>query len=83
MISAVRFAPEAPNRLLVSSWDKNLYLYEVDNGAGHQLQKYEHRAPVLDVCFGENDDIAYTAGLDWQVKKYVPSSAYQISTRAC
>lgn len=69
VISAARFAPDSPNRLLVSSWDKFVYLYEIENGAEKVLQKFEHRAPVLDVCFGVNDNVAYTAGLDWQVKK--------------
>jgi cell cycle arrest protein BUB3 len=73
VISAVRFAPESPNRLLVSSWDKYLYLYEIEggeNGSATLVEKFEHRAPVLDVCFGASDDEAFTAGMDWQVKRY-------------
>lgn len=72
VISSVRFAPQSPNRLLVSSWDKFLYLYEIDGAeeaGGHLVEKYEHRAPILDVCFGANDDEAFTAGMDWQVKR--------------
>jgi cell cycle arrest protein BUB3 len=52
-----------------------VYLYEYvanPNGGGEcrQLAKFEHRAPVLDVCFGVSDDELYTAGLDWDVRKY-------------
>ncbi|KAK4448074.1 mitotic checkpoint protein BUB3.2 [Podospora aff. communis PSN243] len=70
-ISALVFSPDSPNRLLVSSWDKNLYLYEVVDGADEAklVNTYEHRAPVLDVCFGANRDEAFTAGLDQQVKR--------------
>jgi cell cycle arrest protein BUB3 len=60
-------------RLLVSSWDKYVYLYDThsgEEGTNALIKKYEHRAPVLDVCFGENDDEAFSAGMDWQVKKY-------------
>jgi cell cycle arrest protein BUB3 len=72
-ISAVTFAPVASNRLLVSSWDKHVYLYELqgegESASGQLINKFEHRAPVLDVTFGATDDEAYTAGLDHQVKK--------------
>ncbi|KAJ4300194.1 mitotic spindle checkpoint protein Bub3 [Collariella sp. IMI 366227] len=71
-ISNLVFAPGAGRRrLLVSSWDKNVYLYEVPNGGEEAtlVQTYEHRAPVLDVCFGTNDEEAFTAGMDHQVKR--------------
>jgi cell cycle arrest protein BUB3 len=61
----------------VGSWDRNAYLYEIDSDNPERsrlLQKYEHRAPVLDVAFGDNDDVAYTAGLDWTVRKLVTSA---------
>ncbi|KAJ5356949.1 hypothetical protein N7517_011558 [Penicillium concentricum] len=74
-ISALKFSPD-PNsaRIVVSSWDKNVYLYDLRDengkvGEGKLLQKFEHRAPVLDVCFGENENEIYTAGLDWDVRK--------------
>ncbi len=38
---------------------------------GRLLNKIEHRAPVLDVCFGQDDNEAYTAGLDWDVRRFV------------
>lgn len=82
-ISSLAFAPDAPSRLLVSSWDKNVYLYDThtasENGDdaaegggvshGTLLKKYEHPAPVMDVCFGADDNEAYTAGMDWEVKR--------------
>ncbi|KAA8650941.1 hypothetical protein EYZ11_001873 [Aspergillus tanneri] len=80
-ISALKFSPESNStRFVVSSWDKNVYLYELRDengnvGEGKLLQKFEHRAPVLDVCFGANEDEIYTAGLDWDVKKIDVASA--------
>ncbi|KAI9789958.1 MAG: hypothetical protein M1833_002125 [Piccolia ochrophora] len=69
-VSAVAFSPTSPTRLLVSSWDKNVYLYDTHaQPGGALLQTFEHRAPVLDVCFGANDNEAFTAGLDWDVKR--------------
>lgn len=75
-ISAVKFSPH-PNstKFAAASWDKHVYLYEyVADASGsskcRQLAKFEHRAPVLDVCFGESDDTLYSAGLDWDVRKY-------------
>ncbi|KAL8938689.1 MAG: hypothetical protein Q9211_003091 [Gyalolechia sp. 1 TL-2023] len=66
-ISAIKFAP-ASLRLLVASWDKNVYLYDSPQSGGKLLQTFEHRAPALDVCFGESDEDAYTTGLDWDVR---------------
>ena len=74
-ISALKFSTEPDStRIVVSSWDKNVYLYDLrdENGAvgtGKLLQKFEHRAPVLDVCFGANEDEIITAGLDWDVRR--------------
>lgn len=74
-ISSLKFSPvPVSTRFAASSWDKNVYLYDLKDengqaGEGKLLQKFEHRAPVLDVCFGENEDELYTAGLDWDVRK--------------
>ncbi|KAK4225407.1 mitotic checkpoint protein BUB3.2 [Podospora fimiseda] len=72
-ISSLVFSPSGsqPNRLLVSSWDKHVYLYEIIDGAeeARLINKYEHRAPVLDVCFGANSNEAFSAGLDQLVKR--------------
>ncbi|KAL7627715.1 mitotic spindle checkpoint protein Bub3 [Parahypoxylon ruwenzoriense] len=74
-ISALAFAPDAPSRLLVSSWDKHVYLYDTlqstggDDSHGTLLRAFEHRAPVMDVCFGADGREAFTAGMDWQVRR--------------
>ena len=68
-ISALSFAPDSSSRLLVSSWDKHVYLYNVAEETADLVRTFEHRAPVLDVCFGATADEAYTAGMDWQVKR--------------
>ena len=72
-ISALEFAPES-SKLIVSSWDKNVHLYDVGVDGAEEtnlLKSYEFRAPVLDVCFGANDDEAFAGGLDHQVIRYI------------
>jgi len=77
-ISAVTFAPQTPTRLLVSSWDRNVYLYDTHaEPGGKLLDKFEHRAPVLDVCFGRDDNEAFSAGLDWEVRRIDLSNGAQ------
>ena len=79
-ISSIQFAPDSL-RILVASWDKNAYLYDTSQPGGRLLKKYEHRAPVLDVCFGGNDEVAYTAGLDWNVQRsVVPPMSKMVQT---
>ncbi|KAJ5239093.1 Mitotic checkpoint protein BUB3.2 [Penicillium chermesinum] len=74
-ITALKFSPDPEStRIAVSSWDKNVYLYDLRDengevGEGKLLQKFEHRAPVLDLCFGQNENEVFTAGLDWDVRK--------------
>ena len=75
-ISAITFSP-LPNstKFAAASWDKNVYLYEVStDGSGTNrcdlITTFDHRAPVLDVCFGASDAELYTAGLDWEVRRY-------------
>ena len=69
-ISAVTFAPSSSSRLLVSSWDRNVYLYDtLAEPGGKLIQKFEHPAPVLDVCFGRNDNEAFSAAMDWEVRR--------------
>lgn len=48
-ISSVRFGPTSSQFLLVSSWDCNVRLYDIQ--ANNVRIKYEHEQPVLDVCF--------------------------------
>jgi len=71
-ISSLAYAPHSSTRLLVSCWDRNVYLYEThtgEEGNGHLVAKYPHRAPVLKVCFGEDDNEAFYGGTDGQVKR--------------
>lgn len=70
-ISALRFSPHpGSHKFVVASWDKHAYLYEIsDNKQCTLLSKFEHQAPVLDVCFGKDDQEIYTACLDWDVRR--------------
>ncbi|POS88287.1 mitotic checkpoint protein-like protein BUB3, partial [Erysiphe pulchra] len=79
-VSSIAFASNSPTRLLVASWDKNLYLYDTSDqeACGRLIKKFEHRAPVLDVCFGASDNEAFTAGVDFQVKKINLDNGEQI-----
>jgi cell cycle arrest protein BUB3 len=70
VISAVAFSRTSPTRLLVSSWDHTVYLYDTHaEPGGKLLDKYTHPAPVLDVCFGRDDNEAFSCGLDWEVRR--------------
>jgi len=68
-ISAVVFAPNSPTRLLVSSLDRNIYLYDVAN-SGQLLDKFEWHCTILDICFGQNDDEAFVGTQEWEVMRY-------------
>lgn len=83
VISSVHFGPGSSTWLLVSSWDKHVYLYDTQAQAGGKLlRKFEHPAPVLAVCFGDDDNIAYSACLDWEVRKYVVHTEARWTTLA-
>lgn len=71
-ISSLTFSPYTPTRLLVSSWDKYVHLYDTHSGAeqaGSELTRFAHAAPVLDCCFGEGDGDVFSAALDWSVNR--------------
>ncbi|KAF7560535.1 hypothetical protein G7046_g3624 [Stylonectria norvegica] len=70
-VSSISFAPTSGTKLLVSSWDKKVYYYDLASDAGETnlINTYEHKAPVLDACFGANDNEAFTAGVDWTVNR--------------
>jgi cell cycle arrest protein BUB3 len=57
-----------------------VYLYEVADGAeeANLVGTFEHRAPVLDVCFGASPDEAFTAGMDRQVKRFALPSLVRL-----
>lgn len=83
-VSRVVFATESSTRLLASSWDKNVYLYEIEDGdaaTANLVRAFEHRAPVLDVCFGSSDNEAFTAGMDHRVTRCVEEQS-QKKTRS-
>jgi len=48
-ISAVKFAPNSSQFLLVSSWDCSVRLYDVNEN--FMRMQYMHSTPVLDCCF--------------------------------
>ena len=48
-ISAVKFAPNSSQFLLVSSWDCSVRLYDINDN--FMRMKYMHSTPVLDCCF--------------------------------
>ena len=61
-ISAIKFAPNSSQFLLVSSWDSTVRLYDVN--ANIMRIKYAHSTPVLDCCFQvkiQNINHFYTA----------------------
>lgn len=67
-ISGLHFSPHTPNKLIVSSWDKCVYLYDVTDGS--KLSSVEFEASLLDACFGEDDEEAFAGGLDCEVYRY-------------
>ena len=66
----MRFHPTNPHSLIVASWDRHLYHYDTSASSDSQLlQRYEHRAPILDVAWGPPDSqIVYSVGLDHDVR---------------
>ncbi|KAF2839916.1 putative nuclear pore complex subunit [Patellaria atrata CBS 101060] len=66
-ISGLSFSPYTPQRLLVSSWDSSVYLYDAIDGA--KQNQYAFDAALLDVCFGQDDDEAFACGLDLNVHR--------------
>lgn len=64
-ISGLAFSPHTANKLLLSSWDRNVYIYDAKDGS--KLNQFDFDASLLDVCFGENDNEAFAVGLDCDV----------------
>lgn len=71
-ISSVRFSPKS-TKLLVSSWDSKVYLYALSGASATLEQTFSHRAPVLDVCWQDDETAFFSAGLDWDVRRYAAS----------
>lgn len=63
-ISAVSFSPQS-DHLAVSSWDKKVRIYEIDqNGNSQGKAMFEHEAPVLDCCWSKDGTKVFGAGAD-------------------
>lgn len=66
-ISAVKFAPNSSQFLLVSSWDTTVRLYDVNDNT--MRMKYSHMAPVLDCCFQDAVHV-FSGGIDSTLKQF-------------
>lgn len=66
-ISAVTFAPNSSQFLLVSSWDCTVRLYDINEN--FMRMKYMHSSPVLDCCFQDAVHV-FSGGLDKVLKLY-------------
>ncbi|KAI7278787.1 putative nuclear pore complex subunit [Hortaea werneckii] len=69
-ISSLRFSP-AGNKLAVSSWDRtvSIYHHSPDSEAPFVRQTgIQCRAPILDVCWGDDDTTLFAVGLDQDVR---------------
>ncbi|KAL1587934.1 hypothetical protein WHR41_03406 [Cladosporium halotolerans] len=70
-ISSLEFSPSGA-KLLVGSWDRTVCVYQrsENDSTPFTLEKRVHcRAPVLDVCWGKNESVAYFVGLDKDVRR--------------
>jgi cell cycle arrest protein BUB3 len=70
-ISSLQFSSNS-DKLLVGSWDRTLSIYRrsEDSSAPFVLEKrVQCRAPILDVCWGNNESVAYFVGLDHDVRR--------------
>nr|XP_043629536.1 mitotic checkpoint protein BUB3.3 [Erigeron canadensis] len=65
-ISRIRFAPES-NNLLISSWDTNLRLYDVDRSK--LVFEASGEAALLDCCF-QGEAAAFSANSDCSIIRY-------------
>ncbi|KAJ1985752.1 mitotic spindle checkpoint protein Bub3 [Dimargaris cristalligena] len=77
-ISSLTFSPTQPDRLLVTSWDKTIRLYDVSQPV--LLGQYETAAAVLDACFaGTSPKRIYSGGLDPVVRGWDIETRTQVS----
>ena len=68
IISSIKFASSG-RKFLASSWDRYVYVYHITESGASLAQKIQHRAPVLDAVWGEDEDVIYSGGLDWDVRR--------------
>ncbi|CAG8566193.1 WD40 repeat-like protein [Rhizophagus irregularis] len=66
-ISSVVFSPTTSNHLLVSSWDKTVRLYDINENS--LRASFQHKASVLDCCFSDGVHI-FSGGLDHCIKSF-------------
>lgn len=55
------------NRLLASSWDRQVYLYNVNEHSSSFARKYEHKAAVLDSAFSSDDSKSFSGSIDGEL----------------
>ncbi|GFZ49643.1 hypothetical protein JCM24511_07044 [Saitozyma sp. JCM 24511] len=67
-ISSMAWSPDS-NRLIVGSWDGNMYLYHMATPP-QPPARLSHPAAVLAVTFGSNPTIAFSGGLDKRVREW-------------
>lgn len=70
-ISSLEFSPNG-NKLLVGSWDRTLSVYKRSEGDSTPFaleQRISCRAPILDICWGADETVAYFVGLDHDVRR--------------
>ena len=69
-ISSLKFSPKnsishhEQNLLLVSSWDSQVRLYDIDDNQLKASYKNKSLAAVLDCCFGGDSSHCFSGGLD-------------------
>ncbi|KAI7139619.1 putative nuclear pore complex subunit [Hortaea werneckii] len=69
-ISSLRFSP-AGNKLAVSSWDRTVSIYHRSADSEYPFVRQtgiQCRAPILDVCWGDDDTTLFAVGLDQDVR---------------
>ncbi|KAI7479458.1 putative nuclear pore complex subunit [Hortaea werneckii] len=69
-ISSLRFSP-AGNKLAVSSWDRTVSIYHHSPDTEPPFVRQtgiQCRAPILDVCWGDDDTTLFAVGLDQDVR---------------
>ncbi|KAF8475758.1 WD40-repeat-containing domain protein [Kalaharituber pfeilii] len=80
-ISSLSFSPRTPNFLIASSWDNSVRFYDISKadfvsgpGSNPERVKFDHKAPVLDCCWGDSDTEIFSGSLDWQVRQLNPET---------
>ncbi|KAF2858432.1 WD40 repeat-like protein [Piedraia hortae CBS 480.64] len=67
VISSLHFCPSG-SLLAVGSWDCKIHTYILTDGSWTPSAAHPTRAPILDLCFGDSDNLIYFVGLDRDVR---------------